>query len=73
MQWKRKCHPKFAHMQCKLSRSAIIIGSAIKIGYICMRLRVWMWSSGWAEFLCYVYELFTLFLLTIYIICAKKT
>jgi hypothetical protein len=37
-----------------------------------MRLRVWTWSSIRVGFLCYRYELFTLFLLTIYAICAKK-
>jgi hypothetical protein len=35
MQWKRKYDPKFAHMQWKLPRSAIIIGSTIKIGSTC--------------------------------------
>jgi hypothetical protein len=30
-----------------------------------------MWYSGWTMFLCYLYELFMLFLLTIYAI--KKT
>jgi hypothetical protein len=37
-----------------------------------MRLHVWTWSSGWAEFLCYLYEVFTLSVWTIYTICVKK-
>jgi hypothetical protein len=40
---------------------------------ICMyALRMCTWSSGWAEFLCYLFELFTLFVWTIYSIRAKK-
>ena len=31
-----------------------------------MHLRMCTWSSGWAGFLCYLCELFTLFLWTIY-------
>jgi hypothetical protein len=42
--------------------TAIIIGSTIKIGFACMRLHVCTWSSGWARFLYYLYELFTLLL-----------
>jgi hypothetical protein len=49
-QRKWKYHPKFVHMQWKLSRSTIIIGSTIKIGSSCMRLRMWTWSSGWPGF-----------------------
>ena len=38
----------------------------------CMRVCVSTWSSGWARFLCYLYELFTLFSWSIYAICAKN-
>jgi hypothetical protein len=38
-----------------------------------MHLRMCTWSSGPAEFLCYLCELFTLFLWTIYSIYVKKT
>jgi hypothetical protein len=72
MQWKQKFYPKFAYMQWKFPRPAIIIGPTIKIWSACMHLRISMWSSGRAEFLCYLCELFTLFLWTIYAICAKK-
>jgi hypothetical protein len=67
-QWKQKCHPKFSHMQCKLSWYAIIIGSIIKIGSICMRLCVCtspMAGRGfyaiYIKYLHYFYELFMLF------------
>jgi hypothetical protein len=36
-----------------------------------MHLRMCTWSSGCAGFLCYLYELFTLFLWTIYVIYVK--
>jgi hypothetical protein len=72
MQWKQKYLPKFSHIQWKLPRYAIIIGSTTKIGSACMQLRVCTWSSGWMRFLCYLYELFTLFEWSIYAICAKK-
>jgi hypothetical protein len=54
MQLKRKCHPKFASMQWKLSQSTIIIRSTIKIGSACICLHTW--SSGWAGYLCYLCE-----------------
>jgi hypothetical protein len=72
MQWKQKYLPKFSHIQWKLPRYAIIIGSITKIGSACMQLRVCTWSSGWMRFLCYLYELFTLFEWSIYAICAKN-
>jgi hypothetical protein len=59
-------------MQLKLPRSTIIIWSTIKIRSTCMCLHVWTWSSVWTRFLCYHYELFTLFLWTIYVICVKN-
>jgi hypothetical protein len=31
-------------------------------------LRMCTWSSGWTDFLCYLYELFTLFLWIVYAI-----
>jgi hypothetical protein len=38
----------------------------------CMHaLSIYTWSSDWAEFLCYLYELFMLFLWTIYAIHVK--
>jgi hypothetical protein len=37
-----------------------------------MHLRMCTWSSGLAEFLCYLCELFTLFLWTIYAIYVKN-
>jgi hypothetical protein len=53
-------------MQWKVLGSAITIGSTIKLGTACMRMawNVVQWPPG---VLCYLYELVTLFLLTIYV------
>jgi hypothetical protein len=37
-----------------------------------MHLRMCTWSSGSVRFLCFLYELFTLFMWTIDAICAKN-
>jgi hypothetical protein len=54
------------------THNAIIIGSTIKIGSECMHVRMCMWSSDRARFLCYLCEVYMLFLKIIYAICAKK-
>jgi hypothetical protein len=72
MQWKWKYFQKISHIQWKLSRSAIIIGSTIKIGSTCMCMSVCTWSNGWTRFLCYLYQLFTLFPWSIYGITQKN-
>jgi hypothetical protein len=56
-----KMSSKICAMQWKITRSIIIIGSTLKTWSACMRLHVWTWPSGWAEFLCYCYEQFMLF------------
>jgi hypothetical protein len=66
--WKQKYHAIFVYMQWKLPRSAIIIGSNIKIGSACMRLRVCTGPAAERGFyaisinyLCYFCKLFMLF------------
>jgi hypothetical protein len=53
--------PKITHMQCKLARSTIIIGSTIKkdLHTCAYSWDVVQWLDG---VLCYFYELFTIFL-----------
>jgi hypothetical protein len=67
---------KFCVQSVEMKISSKICTDEMKTSTICHNYQIYhknriCMSSGWARFLCHLYELFTLFLWTIYAICIE--